>query len=80
MTKYCIDCRHSNEGFAHFWCEHPNFGVWLDSGKYQEALCKSTRNRADLCGEDAKWFDPKPTLLQKVIPIFKSAPTTQKGT
>lgn len=71
MIKLCKDCRYSKEGYKYFWCEHPGFGVEIDSGKPKSTTCKSVRNRIDLCGESAKWFDPKPSLKEKIWHILK---------
>lgn len=72
-VKTCAGCRflgtrHSFYGF--YYC-HKTPKIDPISG--QALLIQAGWNRTyeDRCGKDAKWFEPRPALLQKLKDFFK---------
>lgn len=62
--KFCRDCKHAytNENFAHgiFYCSQPASTSWdFVTGNPSGTPCSMLRPRHDLCGPDAKFFEPK---------------------
>lgn len=74
--KYCKDCKYLEAGNVHFWCAYPECTVisLVTSKVTSVRLCKEARSTDALCGEDAKWFDPKPSRLQLFLQFFQPAP------
>lgn len=52
------------------YCEHPNVGYNLMDGTSKTRSCLLTRYD-DMCGHEARWFDPKPSLKEKIWNILK---------
>lgn len=70
--KLCKECKHSNWMFNDFWCRHPSAGVDPVSGGPYETRCFAQRGAyAGKCGPEAKLWEPKPTLIQKLKSLFK---------
>lgn len=63
-VKFCKDCKWGCELGDNWYCDHPDFKSGaLDLVTGEEILnpryCRDVRADEALCGEHAKWFEPK---------------------
>jgi len=76
----CKDCihYHRDREYGHAVCFRP-YHTTVDycTGEYvQNSVYRSiTEERSYFCGHSAKFFEPKPTLKEKVIQFFKKGNT-----
>ena len=64
--KLCKDCKYHDRSF----CTNPDILTKsLVTGRVVIRSC-STLRLSSKCGNQAKYFEPKPTLLQKIKNLF----------
>lgn len=59
--KLCIDCLHCER---EMWCRAPQNGVNPVDGGTQVRFAIVQRKDEKLCGESAKFFEPKPQTVK----------------
>ena len=57
--KLCINCKHAHREVETWWCQVPQLGKSLVTGKPLPAQCKAQRSYEDTkaCGSTAQWFE-----------------------
>lgn len=72
-VKLCKDCKYSKKGIydTQYFCYHPNHGVNLVSGKVLWHSCAFSRKFPSKCSQEAKWFEPRQSVVKKVINLLK---------
>ena len=72
-VKLCKDCKYSHKGFFDtlYSCHNPNHGVNLVSGKVLWHSCAFSREYPSQCSQEAKWFEPRQSVVKKVVKFFK---------
>lgn len=66
--KYCKDCKWHREGSIGQWCDSPENGISLVTGKSISQLAVSNRNNSNRCGNKAVWFEEKESIKTERIP------------
>lgn len=72
-VKLCKDCKYSKKGIYDtlYYCYHSNHGVNLVSGKVLRHSCAFSRECPSQCSQEAKWFEPRQSVVKRVIKFFK---------
>ncbi len=68
MSKYCKDCKWYTEGSSFDWCDSPENGISLVTGKPISPFAVSNRNNSNRCGNKAVWFEEKESIKTERIP------------
>lgn len=63
-VKFCKDCAHHNAEDGQHYCIHvdlsdPETDLVTGETRMRAPLCRDVRADEALCGEYAKWFEPK---------------------
>jgi hypothetical protein len=59
VMKLCKDCKHFNNHTLTLTCTAPSNGINFVTGKPKTFWCHTSRNTAELCGYEGKYFEPK---------------------
>lgn len=78
MTKFCVNCKHSNSwarGKKVEKCNSPKFNeIDLVTGEVTESCCYEQRlyNMSTRCGPEGSGFEQKVTLFGKLKKLFST--------
>ena len=72
-VKLCKDCKYSHIDFFDTlsYCRHSNHGVDLVSGEVLWHSCAFSRKQPSQCSQEAKWFEPRQSVVKRVINLLK---------
>lgn len=64
--KFCVNCKHCTAAFGNSYsCISPEIAKDLVTGRKYSFSCRDARYDEDLCGREAKWFEPKETAKEE---------------
>ena len=64
--KFCVNCKHCTAVFGNSYsCISPEIAKDLVTGRRYSLSCRDVRYDENLCGLEAKWFEPKETAEEE---------------